>query len=454
MRLAVFSPLPPVKSGIADYTVELLAALGARHAVEVFVGSRDEVAAWPPGREAFAVRSAHDFVWAAVRTPFDVVVYQMGNAWCHDYIWPYLFAYPGVVVLHDGHLHHARAWSLLRRKRHAEYRAELAFNHPGLLPEAAEVGLSGFAGPVYYHWPMLRAVIEASRMTLVHNERLAAELADAHRSSRVEAVAMGVAGPVATPAQVAAARYRCGAGPESVLVTAFGGVTPEKRIEPLLRAFAVATRYHPNLRLALVGQLMPHFDATALAEQLGVVDRLVMPGYVSEAELPAFLAASDVIASLRWPSARETSASWLRALAAGRPTIITELAQQVEVPTLDPRSWTVVHAEPTLETPAPIAVGIDILDEQHSLTLALKRLVSDDGLRRRIGDAARGWWTSRHTVGQMASRYEHLLVEAAAIAPPEIELPRHLRPDPGAFAQTLLHAMPGVRLAWQVPESP
>ncbi len=71
-----------------------------------------------PGRGGgapFNVRSAHDFVWARVRTPYDLVVYQMGNAWCHDYMWPYLFKWPGLVVLHDAHLHHARAWSLLRR---------------------------------------------------------------------------------------------------------------------------------------------------------------------------------------------------------------------------------------------------------------------------------------------------------------------------------------------------
>jgi glycosyltransferase involved in cell wall biosynthesis len=453
MRLAVFSPLPPVKSGIADYTVELLTELGSRHQIDVFVASRDERARWP-ARAAFTVRPAHDFVWTAARTPFDVVVYQMGNAWCHDYIWPYLFAYPGVVVLHDGQLHHARAWSLLRRGRQADYRAELAFNHPGLPPDAAEVGLSGFAGPIYYHWPMLRAVVESARLTIVHNPRLAAELAEAYAPARVEAVPMGVAEPVATAEQTAAARRRCAAGPGTVLVTAFGAITAEKRIEPLLRACAVARRYFPDLRFALVGQAMPHFDAPALAEQLGLRDALVTPGYVSDEELPAFLSASDIVASLRWPSARETSASWLRALAAGRATIITELAQQVDVPTLDPRSWTVAHAEPVLRAPAPVAVGIDVLDELHSLTLALKRLVADPTLRQRLGEAARLHWRSRYTVGRMADQYESLLVAAASTPPPDVRLPGHLRPDPAAFARTLIDGIPGVRLTWSAPAPP
>ena len=110
--------------------------------------------------------------------------------------------------------------------------------------------------------------------------------------------------------------------------------------------------------------------------------------------------------SLRWPSARETSASWLRAIAAGRPTVVTDLAQQADVPTLDPRSWTVVHAQPTLAPLEPVAVSIDILDEQHSLTLALKRLTTDAALRARLGAAARAHWAAGHTVDRMASAYD------------------------------------------------
>ncbi len=140
---------------------------------------------------------------------------------------------------------------------------------------------------------------------------------------------------------------------------------------------------------------MPHFDALAAARALGVDDVVTFAGYVEAEELPAYLAASDVVLSLRWPSARETSASWLRAIAAGRPTVVTDLAQQADLPTLDPRSWTVVHAQPTLAAREPVAVSIDILDEAHSLTLALKRLTTDAALRARLGAAARAHWTGR-----------------------------------------------------------
>jgi hypothetical protein len=40
---------------------------------------------------------------------YDLCVYQTGNSRTHEFIWPYLFRWPGLVVLHDARLHHARA---------------------------------------------------------------------------------------------------------------------------------------------------------------------------------------------------------------------------------------------------------------------------------------------------------------------------------------------------------
>lgn len=442
VRLAFFSPLPPTRSGIADYTVELLGPLAARHQVDVFVASPAEQAAWPPGRDLFAVRGAHDFVWARVRTPYDLVVYQMGNASCHDYMWPYLFRWPGLVVLHDAHLHHARAWSLLRRGRQPEYRAELAFCHPELAPDAAEIGLSGFAGPLYYFWPMLKSVVTSARAVAVHNPRLARDLQSEFPAHPVRAIPMGVADPLTSAEAARAIRQRHGFGPDAIVLAAFGGVTPEKRIEPILEALAVTRRYQPGVRLMLVGQPMPHFDALERARTLGVEDLVTLTGFVDPAELPAYLGASDVVLSLRWPSGRETSASWLRAIAAGRPTVVTDLAQQADLPALDPRSWSTVHARSTLAPADPVAVGIDILDEAHSLTLALKRLTTDAALRARLGAAARAHWEAGHRLDHVAAAYESVIHEAAGLADPSPVLPSHLRQDGGSHTRALLEAFP------------
>jgi glycosyltransferase involved in cell wall biosynthesis len=437
VRLAIFTPLPPTRSGIADYAVELLDQLGSRHQIRVYVASREEVSAWN-GRDApFTVHDAHDFVRASHRGAHDLVVFQMGNAWCHDYMWPYLFRYPGLVVLHDAQLHHARAWSLLRRQRDADYRAELAFNHPDAPPEAAEPAINGFGGPLYYKWPMLRAVVTAAQAVAVHNVALAADLRQTYSGTPIEPIRMGVALPAASADRIAAIRARHGIPADAVVVAAFGAVSEEKRIAPLIRAISVARSYEPAIRVLLVGQSLPHFDGHPIAGDLSLNDIVTCTGYVADDEVGSYLGAADIVSCLRWPSARETSASWLRAIAAGRPTVVTDLAQQADVPTLDPRSWTVLDATPEQTVRLPIAVSVDVLDEDHSLTLALKRLTTDRALRHQLGTAANAYWRANHTLSHMVADYEALLAAlkvptgfAAGIKPRlHPTLPAHLRSD-------------------------
>jgi hypothetical protein len=135
------------------------------------------------------------------------------------------------------------------------------------------------------------------------------------------------------------------------------------------------------------------------------------------------------VSCLRWPSAGETSASWLRALAAGRPTIVTALAQHADVPVLDPRTWTTCCASPSTPPQPAVAVAIDPLDEGHSMVLALKRLGADAALRAALGASAHACWRRDHTIDRMAGDYEAVITEAAALPPPAAALPPHLRAD-------------------------
>src|SRR5690348_8647759 len=92
-RLAWFAPLPPVRSGVAQYNVELLPGLAVHYAIDIFVEGQARTPAAPAGASIF---DAHDFVWKHARQPYDLVVYQLGNATCHDYMWAYLARYPGL----------------------------------------------------------------------------------------------------------------------------------------------------------------------------------------------------------------------------------------------------------------------------------------------------------------------------------------------------------------------
>jgi glycosyltransferase involved in cell wall biosynthesis len=425
MRVAWFSPVPPVKSGIAGRTAELVQVLRRRgHTIDVFV---DE----PVARTAADARSAHDFIWRHAQSPYELNVYQFGNSSHHDYEWPYAFRYPGLVALHDTHLHHARAALLLRDRRAADYRTEFAFDQPLASRDLAELAVHGFDSPLYYRWPLIRTLAATARLVVTHGEAAAEELRmhlhDAPElAARVGSVALGE-GERLDPVRERHARERVRAKyaipREALVFGVFGGIAPEKRIDQILDAFEAAHPALPSARLMLAGAPASHYDLAAALANRSIAASVIRTGYLeSDDELTDHLAACDVTLNLRWPTARETSGPWLRALAAGRPTIVTDLLHLRHVPSFDPRGWR------RNQTADPVCVAIDVLDEDHSLRLAMRRLGTDAGLRQSLGRAAVEWWAREHTVTRMADDYERVMEDARRRQPAlPSNLPPHVR---------------------------
>ena len=420
MRLAWFSPFPPVRTGIADCSAELVDAL-RRRGYEI---------------DAYPAESAHDFPWIHRQRPYDLIVYQFGNSSHHDYEWAYALRYPGLVVLHDGCLHHARAAFLLRERRAGDYRAEFAWSHPDVSPDAAELAIAGMDSRLFYEWPLIRPLIDASRLVATHapipdsqcpspgSPRLKPT---AHRPTpedqRLLSIRLGHGEFVSAERRQNArnhVRARYDIPPDAVLFGLFGGLTPEKRVAQVLGALRAIAPYAPSARLLLSGARAAHFDVDAAIDAHGLRDRIAITGYLPDSELTDHLAACDVSVNLRWPSAREISGAWLRALAAGVPTIITDLAHLGGVPSLDPRTW---QAQPSagrhplaasrlplsaLDSQQPATIAIDILDEDHSLRLAMKRLALDSELRAELGRNGQAYWQREHSLDAMVADYERV----------------------------------------------
>ena len=427
MRLAWFSPFPPVRTGIAAVSAELVAAL-ERHGHAI---------------DRYPVEAAHDFPWRHRQRRYDLVVYQFGNSSHHDYEWAYALTYPGLVVLHDTHLHHARAAFLLRERRAADYRADFIRNHPDVSADAAELGVAGFDSFLYYQWPMVRGLVDASRLVAVHGEATRLSLIESLSTSnsatpnsqltpntqlptpnsqsdlseRVVSIRLGH-GQLVTPDQRHQARRRVrgkyAIADEAVVFVCAGGITPEKRIPQVLAAFRATLAYAPSARLLLAGGTAEHYDVRADITDHGLEEHVIVTGYVeSDDDLTEHLAASDVSLNLRWPTAGETSGPWLRALAAGVATVITDLVHLGDVPSLDPRTWT--DRTSPLALRASICVAIDILDEDHSLRLAMRRLATDADLRATLGRAGQEYWQREHSLERMVEDYERVMRRACEV---------------------------------------
>jgi glycosyltransferase involved in cell wall biosynthesis len=208
-------------------------------------------------------------------------------------------------------------------------------------------------------------------------------------------------------------RRSLGVSDDQVLFGVFGALTPEKRVPQVLDAFADIRRYATGARLVLAGAAASHYDVAADVDRRDLDPVVIRTGYLADEALTGHLLACDVSINLRWPTAREMSGPWLRALAAGLPTIVMDLEHMADVPTLDPRSWTVAHSRPTGHpSPTPVAVAIDILDEAHSLRLAMRRLATDATLRAELGAAAAAHWQREHSRERMVGDYRRAITRA------------------------------------------
>ena len=434
-RVAWFTPLRPAKSGIAWYSEELLSRLFTAHSIDVFVDDEPDDCGRPSG--VAAVYAAHEFIWRHHCAPYDLVVYQIGNAPYHDYMWAYAFRYPGLVVLHDGQLHHARARMLLQHKRVDDYRAEFLYNHPDANSGLVELGQAGLLGSLTYFWPMLRAVVESSRTVVVHNHWLADQLREQHPGTRIDVIEMGV--PEFAPRKGArhAIRSQFGLHEEAVVFVSLGKVTPEKRLREAIRSLAAIAEAAPEVRLLLAGEPVPTYDMRAEARRLGVEDKVLHLGYVPDDVVDDVLAAADVSLCMRWPTSRETSASWLRCLAAGKPSIITDLVHTADVPVINPRDWTVLAAG---DSDRAVSVSVEMIDEPALLTFAMRRLARDGRMRARLGVNAQELWAQRFRIDRMISDYEKAMTNALAVAEPAAVAgqPSHLRSDGIEFTREML----------------
>jgi glycosyltransferase involved in cell wall biosynthesis len=442
VRLAWFSPWPPQKSGVGGRSIDATRALAGRGAaIDVFVDQRrvpgaPQLPDHAPRPGEVRVQPAHDFVWRQHHAQYDLAIYQVGNSTDHAFVWPYLLRYPGLAMLHDARLHHARGKALIRPASAAPYRRAFACDHPDVAPEVAELAVAGFDGVYYALWPMVRSVILASRAVGVHTRGGASDLQAQWPDRLIDYVALGEGrdAPLAEPERHAV-RQQLGIRPGVLLFGVSGGLTPDKRVPQILEAFARLSRRHPDAHLLLAGAPAPHLDVTAAIARHDLASRVTLAPDLDDEMFDRAIAAVDVSLHLRWPTARETSGPWLQALAAARPTVIIDLAQHAHVPVLDPRTW-----QPPLGGAAEeaVAVGIDIVDEEHSLALALARLAQDAPLRARLGAAGRRYWEREHSVARMADDYERLIARTLSQPQEPTRLPPGMLPDPCQPTRDLL----------------
>ncbi|UBH24160.1 glycosyltransferase [Micrococcus porci] len=202
------------------------------------------------------------------------------------------------------------------------------------------------------------------------------------------------------PGERAAARRALGLAPDAEYIGTVSSVVPYEGLDDLVRVVALLADRRPRLRLLVAGDGTALPGLAALAEQLGVRDRVDLLGRVERARAPLCHQALDVFCVPR----RDTSVTRdvtpmkpLEAMASARPVLLSRLPALQEL---------VAEGETGATVPA---------SDPEAWAEAVEALLADPNAAAAMGDRARAWVLAERTWAANARRYTELYARLGAV---------------------------------------
>jgi SAM-dependent methyltransferase/glycosyltransferase involved in cell wall biosynthesis len=397
MRLNWFSPLPPMKSGIADYTQRLLPALC--HVAEIVLWTTQDV--WEPALEAYAeVRRYRlkEMPWADVNRG-TMSVYHIGNNHrFHSDIWQVSRQHAGIVILHDTALQQFFAGLFREQNRdRAGYLALMERYYGAVGRQDAEDFWVGRLTIEYLaqHYRLTPLALENALGGVVHTRPGLEELT-CQTPCPLTYVPLPYPASPHTYQEHGSDTDRKPGGPPYRLIV-FGHIGENRRLSSLLQALA-AFPERQLLRLDIYGDLWDSDRVHLQIASLGLQQLVTLHDLVPAEELEAALSTAHLAINLRFPTMGEASVSQLQIWDHALPSLVTKVGWYANLP-----EEAVAHVRPDHE----------IADIQTHL----RAFLDDPGRFAKMGERSRRILESDHSPAAYAQAIIALVEDAQAFRP-------------------------------------
>jgi glycosyltransferase involved in cell wall biosynthesis len=387
-RLAYISPLPPERSGIADYSAELLPELAKYYEIDLItdLARIDD----PYLQKGFRRRPMAEFERSAHR--YDRVLYHIGNSPFHRQIPSFLQRYPGSVVLHDFFLSHL--FNYLERvdgSKALQRSLYMSHGYPGLLKWARKG-----AEAAIWTYPCNLSVLSQAQGIIVHSEH-AKQLA---RGFSISAENWAVIPQLRRIPKIISredARRALGIPPKKFLVCSFGFLAPTKLNERLFDSWLASSLVNrKDCHLVFVGgdgEGKPYQVDGPWSSQIRVT------GYLGKEDYQRYLFAADVGVQLRGVLSRgETPRSVFDCMAHGLATIVNAHPMLADLP-----------ADSVTTLSEDFGIG--------ELVGALERFYRDPEYRTELGQGAQQYVRDKLDPALIARQYADAVEKFAADHP-------------------------------------
>jgi glycosyltransferase involved in cell wall biosynthesis len=321
LKLNIFSPLPPVRSEIANVTRMIAAALQPMADVTLWTAQTEA----PDLPEPIPVVQFEPskMPWAKLQDA-DLNIYNIGNnATFHRAIFDVARQAPGLMVLHDTRLQHFFArYSETPGPDRDFYLESMQRSHGLASMVDAEAFIAGKQGLdlLVDRYPMTLAALDGALAAVMHNDVDRMALAESTRTPLFY-LPLPFAGPGLSVRPAPNGTLR---------LIAFGHMGFNRRLNSILEA--LGGHDDTAIRLDIYGVLEDAEAIRARTDSLGLAPRVQQHGFVPDHELTAALAHADLALNLRYPSMGEASASQLRIWDSGLPSLVTRTGWYAALP--------------------------------------------------------------------------------------------------------------------------
>ena len=336
-KIAWLSPLPPQRSGIANYSYWLVKALKPHLDIDLYYETELPDAELQREFDVYPMS-----LFPERHETYDEVIYHLGNnSIFHKKIYQLAWRFPGTVVLHDYNLSAFMHYAFYLQADWQLYEQALV-NSNG---EPERKGLQGLVPQLRRNvngLPMSYAVVNKSRKVIVHHRWVKNQFS---HNEHIEVIPMFAKINISPTAdQIEAFRKKFAIKDTHFLITCLGFVNRNKLPELQVRVVKALVAQGMPVQLVFAGETSPEvrsLQKEVEASEYG--EYITFTGYLDETDYFAAVFASDVVINLRNPSMGEASLTLMHALAAAKPAIISDLNQYQEFP--DRVCWKLTHDE-------------------------------------------------------------------------------------------------------------
>ena len=377
------SPLPPSKSGIADYSKRLIEVLSQRFDITLYTDNNDV------DKE---LENKYKVLKKDVNlvnfNSYDYIIYNIGNnGQYHEYIYKLCLKHPGFVILHDMVIYDLMSYMYGKKNLFFQklynlcgindfYQIKLMnkegkydFNRTTKVPFNNELLLSGnkiIVHSWYSHDNILKTgLIDKKNLFKVNHLKVGEKLENKNisRDSLFE---------------------KFNIPKDSIIISSFGNIITTKLNEYTCKAVKnISNKTNKKICYVMVGEgdvVDSYIDGKLI----------IKTGYVTLDDFEAFIEYSDVIVNLRYPTLGETSGAMIRILERGKSCIINADGWFAELP-----------------SDSVYQVKRDNLEKD--LEEAILKLINDDVLRKNIEKNARAYIEKEYNDGKILSDFCKIL---------------------------------------------